>query len=224
METEFIYWRHHTIPGIKVEEVCGGEDRPLPLWKEMAYQLYCENGREEYRDIGHFPNGAPFLMGEDCRISITHTGRFLAIATLPDTPDADLSAFSEETAMGIDAEPADRKQTLHIRERFLSDEELTLIPANDVLLNVMAWTAKEALYKAAMQPGLDFREEIRILALPEIGPAVTVYDKEEFDPITMGRATVRINGTEYPFILYSYESEGNILTLAFSTSCIRFGM
>lgn len=224
METEFIYWRHHTIPGIKVEEVSGGEDKPLPLWKEMAYQLYCENGKDEYREIGHYPNGAPFLMGEDSRISITHTGRFLAIATLPATPDADLSTFSEETAMGIDAEPADRKQTLRIRERFLSANELAMIPADDLHLNVMAWTAKEALYKAAMQPGLDFRENIRILALPKIGPAVTVYDKKEFDPITMGRANVNINCTEYPFILYSYESEGNIVTLAFSPSCIRFGM
>ena len=39
METEFIYWRHHTLPGIKVEEICGGENRPMSLWREMAYQV-----------------------------------------------------------------------------------------------------------------------------------------------------------------------------------------
>ncbi len=77
METEFIYWRHHTLPGIKVEEICGGENRPMSLWREMAYQVYSENGREVYREIGHFRNGAPFLNGENGRISITHTGRFL---------------------------------------------------------------------------------------------------------------------------------------------------
>lgn len=223
METEFIYWRHHTLPGIKVEEVCGGEDRSLKLWIEMAYQVYSENGKEGYREIGHFRNGAPFLVGETGRISITHTGRFLAVATLPDTPEVDLSVFSERAAMGIDAERADREQTLRVREKFLSDDEQQMIDKDDVELNVMAWTAKEALYKAAMQEGLDFRNDIRILSLPKIGPAVPVYDKNEFDPIRTGEAVVKIEDKEYPFVLYAYESEGNIVTLAYSPRCAKFG-
>lgn len=223
METEFIYWRHHTLPGIKVEEVCGGEDRSLKLWIEMAYQVYSENGKEGYREIGHFHNGAPFLVGEIGRISITHTGRFLAVATLPDTPEVDLSVFSERAAMGIDAERADREQTLRVREKFLSDDELQMIDKGDVKMNVMAWTAKEALYKAAMQEGLDFRNNIRILSLPKIGPAVPVYDKNEFDPIRTGEAVVKIEDKEYPFVLYTYESEGNVVTLAYSPRCAKFG-
>lgn len=223
METEFIYWRHHTLPGIKVEEVCGGEDRSLKLWIEMAYQVYSENGKEGYREIGHFRNGAPFLVGETGRISITHTGRFLAVATLPDTPEVDLSVFSERAAMGIDAERADREQTLRVREKFLSDQELQMIDKDDVKMNVMAWTAKEALYKAAMQEGLDFKNDIRILSLPKIGPAVPVYDKNEFDPIRTGEAIVKIEDKEYPFVLYTYESEGNIVTLAYSPRCAKFG-
>lgn len=223
METEFIYWRHPTLPGIKVEEICGGENKEFPLWKEMAYQLYSENGKEGYREIGHFRNGSPFLMGETSRISITHTGRFLAVATLPPTPEADLAVFSERTAMGIDAEPSDRVQTLRVRDRFLSESELQIIPADDILLNVMAWTAKEALYKAALSAGLDFRDDIKILSLPKIGPAVPVYDKKIFDPITLGNAEVKIGETNYPFILFSYESEGNIVTLAYSPRCAKFG-
>lgn len=223
METEFIYWRHHTLPGIKVEEVCGGEDRSLKLWIEMAYQVYSENGKEGYRELGHFRNGAPFLVGETGRISITHTGRFLAVATLPDTPEVDLSVFSERAAMGIDAERADREQTLRVREKFLSDDELQMIDKEDVKMNVMAWTAKEALYKAAMQEGLDFRNNIRILSLPKIGPAVPVYDKNEFDPIRTGEAVVKIEDKEYPFVLYTYESEGNVVTLAYSPRCAKFG-
>ena len=179
METEFIYWRHHTLPGIKVEEICGGENRPMSLWREMAYQVYSENGREVYREIGHFRNGAPFLIGENGRISITHTGRFLAVATLPPTPEVDLSEFTERAAMGIDAERADREQVLKVREKFLSAAELEMIPASDVLANVMAWTAKEALYKAAMSEGLDFAKDIAIRSLPKLGPAVPVYDKSE---------------------------------------------
>lgn len=223
METEFIYWRHHTLPGIKVEEVCGGEDRSFKLWIEMAYQVYSENGKEGYREIGHFRNGAPFLVGETGRISITHTGRFMAVATLPDTPEVDLSVFSERAALGIDAERADREQTLRVREKFLSDQELQMIDKDDVKMNVMAWTAKEALYKAAMQEGLDFRNDIRLLSLPKIGPAVPVYDKNEFDPIRTGEAVVKIEDKEYPFVLYTYESEGNLVTLAYSPRCAKFG-
>lgn len=223
METEFIYWRHHTLPGIKVEEVCGGEDRSLKLWIEMAYQVYSENGKEGYRELGHFRNGAPFLVGEIGRISITHTGRFLAVATLPDTPEVDLSVFSERAALGIDAERADREQTLRVREKFLSNQELQMVDKDDVKMNVMAWTAKEALYKAAMQEGLDFKNDIRILSLPKIGPAVPVYDKNVFDPIRTGEAVVKIEDKEYPFVLYTYESEGNIVTLAYSPRCAKFG-
>lgn len=222
METEFIYWRHHTLPGIKVEEVCGGEDRPMPLWTEMAYQVYSENGKEGYREIGHFHNGAPFLMGETERISITHTGRFLAVATLPPTPEVELSVFSERAAMGIDAERADRSQVLKVREKFLSVEELDMIPKDDVFMNVMAWTAKEALYKAAMQTGLDFTKDVQVKSLPKLGPAVPVYDKSKFDPIRTGEGVVIIEGKEYHFILYSYESEGNIVTLAYSPRCAKF--
>lgn len=223
METEFIYWRHHTLPGIKVEEVCGGEDRPLPLWTDMAYQIYCENGKDGYREIGHFRNGAPFLAGDTSRISITHTGRFLAVATLPPTPEAELGAFSERAALGIDAEPASRQQTVKVRDKYLSDEEKEMIPPDDLTSHVLAWTAKEAAFKAALTPGLDFRADIRIKRLPKIGPAVPVYDKNEFDPIQTGEALVIIEGKEVPLVLYSYESEGNIVTLAYSPKCAKFG-
>ncbi len=223
MEIEFIYWRHKTLPGIKVEEICGAEDKPMPLWKEIAYQVYCENGRDGYREIGNFRSGAPFLQGDSSRISITHTGRFLAVATLPPTPEVELSEFTERAAMGIDAENAERSQVLKIREKFLSDDELVRISGDDVKLNVLAWTAKEALYKAALTEGLDFKEAIRIVNLPKIGPAVPVYNHEEFDPITTGEAWVKIGDKEYPFVLYSYESEGNIVTLAYSPRCAKFG-
>ena len=222
MDTEFIYWRHRTVPGIKVEEVCGAEDRPLKLWLEMAYQVYCENGKEVYREIGHYPSGAPFLMGDSSRISITHAGRFLAVATLPPTPEVDLAGFSQRAALGIDAERADREQVLKVRDRFLNARELEMIDKEDVFANVHAWTAKEALYKAALQSGLDIREDIEIVSLPKIGPAVPVYDHAEFDPICPGEGRVKINGEWEPFVLYSYESEGNIVTLAYSRRCAKF--
>lgn len=222
METELIYWRHPTLPGIKVEEICGGDDKPLKLWLDMAYQIYCENGKTGFREIGHFKSGAPFLMGESSRISISHTERFLVVATLPATPEInDFSEFSPRAAMGVDAERADRAQTLRVRTRFLSEKEQEMIPAEDVESNVLAWTIKEAAYKAALTPGLDFRNDIRIEIMPTLGPATTVYSKEEFPEVKFGKAIVAINGEEVPLTLYSYLSEGNIVTLAYSPRCAK---
>lgn len=223
METEFVYWRHHTLPGIKVEEVCGGEDKPMPLWIEMAYQIYCENGKEAYREIGHFRNGAPFLVGENSRISITHTDKFLAVATLPPTPEVELNEFSERAAVGIDAEKRDRSQVLKIRKRFLSPTELAAIPEEDVTANVIAWTCKEAIYKAVMGEGIDFMNDIKIIKLPTLGPAVPLKDAPGIDSL-LGEGLM-IEGTKYwKFNLYSYESEGNIVTIAYSPKCAKFGV
>lgn len=222
METEYIYWRHHTLPGIKVEEVCGAEDKPLPLWLKMAYQIYCENGKETYREIGHFRNGAPFLTGETCRISITHTGRFLAIATLPSTPEVNLMQFNDRAAMGIDAEDKSRAQVLKVRNRFLSAEELSEIPDDNVVQNVLAWTCKEAIYKAALCEGIDFANAIRIEKLPKLGPAAPLKDAPALDTL-LGEGLFIDGEQTHKFNLYSYESEGNIVTLAYSPKCAKFG-
>lgn len=168
METEFIYWRHPTPVGIKVEEISGMENKSGKLWRDMAMQIYCENGVDGFREIGHFANGAPFLFGLTSRISVTHTAHLLAVATLPKTPEANLSQFAPRTAMGIDAERLDREQVLRVRDKFLSDEEKAIVSEDSLEANIIAWTSKEALYKAAMTEGLDFRNDITIKSLPAI--------------------------------------------------------
>ncbi len=168
MEDEFIYWHHNTPVGIKVEEISGMESKSGRIWEAMAKQIYCENGRDGYRDIGHFANGAPFLFGQLTRISLTHTDHLLAVATLPKTPEANLANFAPRTALGIDAERNDRQQVLKVRDRFLSDEEKELVPADDLEANIIAWTAKEALYKAGMTEGLDLRTDILIRQFPKL--------------------------------------------------------
>ena len=221
METEFIYWKHLTPVGIKVEEICGADDRSQAVWLAMAMQIYGENG-EEYRKIGHFANGAPFLYGETGRISITHTGRFLAIASLPRTPEATLSEFSPRTAMGIDAERMDREQVLKVRERFLSAKELELVPADSLEANIKAWTAKEALYKAAMTSGLDYREDLTIISLPEFGLPTALRGETPPPP---GKASIKLpSGEIIPMELYAYESEGCCVMLAYCPKCAKFSV
>lgn len=211
METEYIYWRHRTPVGIRVEEVSGAEQRKGRVWREMAMQVYKENGRDGYRDIGHYPSGAPFLYGDNSRISVSHTDGLLVVATLPKTPEADLSLFNTRTAMGIDTERSSRSQVIGVRGKFLSDKEMEMVPESDLALNVLAWTCKEAAYKAALTEGLDCKEAIRLLRLPGI------------EEQTLGEALVITpEGEEIPLLLYSYLSDDFIVTLAFHRKCAKF--
>lgn len=218
-ETDFIYWKHLTPAGIRVEEVSGADQRSQNVWLAMAMQIYGENG-EEYRKTGHFANGAPFLFGDTCRISITHTGHFLVVASLPRTPEATLGEFSPRTAMGIDAERLDREQVLKVRDRFLNSEELALIPSDDLEANIKGWTAKEAMYKAAMSPGIDFREDIRIIELPPFGLPTAMAGAGE-PPV--GKGEIILAGGEREILdLFCYESEGCCVMLAYSPKCAKF--
>ena len=192
------------------------ETRSGKIWIEMAKQIYCENGADGYREMGHFPNGAPFLFGSTSRISLTHAGHLLAVATLPKTPEADLSVFSPRTAMGIDAESLGREQVIRVREKFLNDSELAMIPDDDAEANIIAWTCKEALYKAGMTESVDFRKDIEIKKLPCLDrnlnqPGVT---PELGKAILMGNVEME---------LYSYESDGYCVTIAYSPKCAKFG-
>ncbi len=223
MEEDFIYWRHRLPIGIKVEEISGGARYSEgKVWLDMARQIYCENGRDGYRELEHYDSGAPYLSGEQTRISVTHTKGLLAVATLPRTPEADLRTFAPRTAMGIDAERRDRSQVLGIRERFLSDAEMAMVAADDVVANITAWTAKEALYKAALTPGIDLRRDIRIQSLPVPMTVTKGSDGHPEFHYEEGRATIRIAGTDHPMHLFCYDSDDCRITLAYSPKCAKF--
>lgn len=219
MDDEFVYWKHLTPPGIRVEEVTGCIGRSGETWRRMALQIYCEHGRDSFREIGHLPCGAPFLEGEMERVSLTHTAGMLAVASLPRTPEADLSRFSPRTALGIDAERADREQVLRVRERFLDGRELAMVPADDLTANIIAWTSKEAMYKAALTAGLDFRRDILIDRMPVPGPPVLV--KEATAP-PCGTGRMAVDGEMVAMELYTYVSEGCVVTIAFSPKCAKY--
>lgn len=223
---DFVYWRHPTLPCIKVEEITEGENYKGAAWMDMARQIYGENGKENYREIRHFDNGAPYVAGSMARISLTHCPGLLAIATLPDTPEVPLAEYSDRAALGIDAERCDRTQVLKVRERFLSSAELEIIPADSVPDNILAWTVKEAAYKAALTAGLDMRYNIAIVRMPVLGPATPVYDTAEFpdfDENSYGRVKVTdADGNEREFIIYSYRSDDFIISLAYSPRSARF--
>ena len=211
METEMTYWRHRTPVGVKVEEIGGGEDKSRRLWEILARQVYNENGKDgAYRVIGHYPDGAPCLEGSQQRISLSHTGRLMVVATLPPTPEVDLAVYSPRAAMGIDTERLDRKVSDEVVRRVLTSREMELAEAAGAIGRVLAWTCKEALYKAARGIGESWQEDYRILRLP--------------DPHSgrLGEGEIVVEGEAGPCILCSWISEEYLLTIALSRHCATF--
>lgn len=92
--------------------------------------------------LDHRPDGSPTINIPGIEISISHC-RTCAVIAVADRP------------VGVDVE-TDRAQLARVAPRVLSPDELRCYA--DCL--VKAWTLKEALYKAALTPGLDFRRDI----------------------------------------------------------------
>ena len=90
-------------------------------------------------ELLHTPNGAPYLKHSSTYMSISHTPGIVVIATHHRHP------------VGIDVERIGSR-VLRVRERFLTHSEMEQIDESDIIDNLIAWTAKEALYKAAGEP------------------------------------------------------------------------
>ena len=219
---EFVTWRHSTPLGVKVDEVFGMDSKTGKTWLELARQIYCEQGQPDYREISHFESGAPFIEGWAARISITHTTHFFAVASLPKTPEVALDIFNPRTAMGIDAELADRIQVLKIRNKFLSARESELISEDNLSLNIQAWTVKEALYKAAFCEGIDFKNNLQIISLPNIAQEPLADNHYIF-----GQAQIvfpeKLEIPVQDMKIYSYLSYGCIVSLVISPKAARWG-
>lgn len=98
-------------------------------------------------EIGYNQTGAPVLVGKnDLYISVSHCRGWVAvcISTHRCAVDIELQSRNFERAA----------------PRFLTDEERAL--GDHPLLAAVVWCAKEALYKYAGEPGLDFRRDLRI--------------------------------------------------------------
>lgn len=95
--------------------------------------------------LRHDANGAPYIDGEKCHISISHCATHVALAV------------NYNHRIGIDIENW-REQLNKVRNRFLSPNEQETINTPQLLLQ--AWTAKEALYKVAQSPGISLATDI----------------------------------------------------------------
>ncbi len=226
--SDFMYERAIAPCGIAIEEIYGAEEKSAKVWKLFAMQIFSE-AEGDYREIVHLENGAPLLDGIPQRISVSHTSHCLVVASLPKTPDIELDTINPRTTLGIDLEKSDRSQVLKIRERFLCEEELLLLPAvkdidkasaEEIELHILAWTCKEAIFKAVFGTATDWKCDYRIKELPKIADDISKASADKY-----GKATVLLQGAEpqeMELILSSWRFEGHIVTLAFSAKVAKF--
>ncbi len=222
-----MYEREVAPSGIAIEEIYGADEKSAKVWKLFAMQIFSE-AEGDYRSIEHFENGAPYLDGVPQRISVSHTSHCLVVASLPKTPDIELSEVNVRTALGIDLEKSDRAQVLKIRDKFLCEDEMKLLPAiqniekasaEEIEQHILAWTCKEALYKAAMGGATDWKEDYRIIELPQIANDLKRATSEKY-----GKGIVKVGDCEMELMLSSWSFLGHLVTLAFSYKIARYAI
>ena len=115
------------------------------------------------KTITYNENGKPFLTDHSYKISISHTLNYVALVAHP------------MQEVGIDIESFGKK-ILHVKERFLSAEELQHIDKeNETAHLLLHWCAKETIYKMQNQ-NVDFREQIPILPfIPQQNGKITCH-------------------------------------------------
>ncbi len=100
--------------------------------------------------VNYDSTGKPNCQNRDARISISHSKNFMAVAMHP----------SMQT--GVDIEMISER-ILKVRNKFLTETEQREIGGENEIVNfLLAWSAKEALYKIIGNDAVDFREQLRI--------------------------------------------------------------
>lgn len=113
----------------------------------MVKELFGENV-----SLAHRESGAPYLVekGEEVEtnISISHCEGLVAVA------------HCRDRKVGVDVEVVSDR-VMRVRDRVLSADEIRFA-GSSVVLNTLAWTAKEALFKLIPETGVDFRADLHL--------------------------------------------------------------
>lgn len=150
--SEIAVW-HITETHATLQQLLGDVDETL-LYKNATRRLEVLAERLLLKELcgesnfQHMESGKPFLDSGDMRISFSHTKNFVALIV------------SKVCEVGVDIEyPSDR--VCRVKERFLSSVEQSTFD-DDAKKILLAWCAKEALYKVLNTPMLDFARQLQI--------------------------------------------------------------
>lgn len=115
--------------------------------------------------VAHHADGAPFLPEIDIEVSISHSAENVVVA------------LGSEAGFGVDTETL-RPQLERVKDKFLTPGEQLLFPTLREMLR--AWSAKEAVYKAARREGLSLKD-IRIVGDYARVDGIGVFKLTEID-------------------------------------------
>lgn len=104
------------------------------------------------KKIRYNADGKPFLTDNSFKISVSHSGCWVAVIAHP------------TSEVGIDIEvPTEKIKKIY--PRFLNDEEQKYLAVGENLnLLMLAWSGKEALYKIIGKDAVDFAQQLHISA------------------------------------------------------------
>jgi len=145
-------------------------------------------------DITYQPSGKPQLLHSQHSISISHTKNYVAVM------------LSAHQLIGVDIEQ--RSERIHrIRHKFMHASEEEVIKSSgqvdETVALLLHWAAKEALFKAVPEEGIDFVKELRIF---------------EFEPVDpQGHFKGSFLRTGNAFNIYYHIEPDFVLTCSFST-------
>lgn len=132
--------------------------------EHAAERMLVEAAFGKQAELRHGAHGEPFIASAAdgsviCprgHVSVSHTRGVVCLAT------------DSQHTIGIDTERI-TPRTVKVRSKFLGEDEASLISDSDAQANTIAWTAKEAMYKAALMPGIGLRGSLVITSTPQAG-------------------------------------------------------
>jgi 4'-phosphopantetheinyl transferase len=110
--------------------------------------------------IAYLPSGKPYLIDSAQGISISHTKNYVAVL------------LSIHALVGVDIEHRSER-IRKIRHKFMHPDEENKLkqycdPISETVGLLLHWCAKESLFKAVPEVGVDFAKEFRISNLPSL--------------------------------------------------------
>lgn len=124
----------------------------------LSVRLLLKELLQEEKEIAYTSLGKPYLTDQSYHISISHTKGYVAVILDLHRP------------VGIDIEQVSLR--IHkIRQRFVNfQEETYLVPEKETIHLLLYWSAKESIFKALGDEGVDFKTQLHIEAFrPESG-------------------------------------------------------
>jgi 4'-phosphopantetheinyl transferase EntD len=136
---------------------------------------FLRNSLDINEPIKYLSSGKPYLCSLQHPISISHCSKYIALAICAEP-------------IGLDIELLGRN-TSHIINKFVSEEEKILYKKNLVDGALELWCAKEAVYKLYDLQGLAFKDEI------------TIFKRKKQEELILLEGTVQRNIPKREFIV-----------------------